>query len=137
VSGEAPADESASAQRILAWAFLVAFVVLTSIGRAILFAAGKGDSARFVLAMGIGFPWLVWVWLVSQARPHRASFPLDLGAFVLVAWPVVVSAYLWRFERWRGLGKVVLVLALYPLGYALTLLAYYGLSALLALRGSG
>jgi hypothetical protein len=137
VSGEPSSDESAGAQRIVAWAFLVAFVVLTSIGRAVLFAAGAGDSPRFVLAMGFGFPWLVWVWLVSQGRPHRAAFPLDLGLFVLVAWPFVASAYLWRFEGWRGLGKVALVLALYPLGYALTLVAYYGLAALLALRGNG
>ena len=130
-------DESASAQRILAWAFLFAFVLLTGIGRGILFAAGGEDSACSELVIGFGFPILVWVWLVSQGRARRAAFPLDLGLFVLGAWPLVVPAYLWRFERWRGLGKAALVVALYPLAYALTLAAYYGLATLLALRWNG
>jgi hypothetical protein len=130
-------DESASAQRILAWAFLVAFVLLTGIGRGLLYAAGGEDSERSELVMGFGFPLLVWVWLVSQGRAHRATFPLDLGLFVMSAWLVVLPAYLWRFERWRGLGKAALVLALYPLAYALTLAAYYGLATLLALRWNG
>ena len=130
-------DESASAQRILAWTFLLAFVVLTSIGRAILFAAGGGDSERVQLATSLGFACLVWVWLVSQVRAYRPALPLDFGLFVLSAWLLVAPAYLWRFERWRGLGKFALVLALYPVGYALTLLAYYGLAALLAVRGNG
>ncbi|MET0553265.1 MAG: hypothetical protein ABW221_09520 [Vicinamibacteria bacterium] len=131
------ADESASAQRILAWAYLVAFALLTGLGRGVLFAAGGEDSARSALVMGFGFPVLVWVWLVSQGRPHRAAFPLDLGMFVAAAWPLVVPAYLWRFERWRGLGKAALALALYPLGYALTLAAYYALATLLAVGRDG
>ena len=44
-------DESAGAQRILGWTFLVAFVLLTGIGRGILFAAGGEDSARSQLVM--------------------------------------------------------------------------------------
>jgi hypothetical protein len=137
VSGEASSDETASAQRILSWAFLLSFVVLTGIGRGILFVAGGEDSERFLVAASFGYSWLVWVWLVAQGRPHRAVQPLDFGLIVLNAWPLAVPACLWRFERWRGLGKSALVLALYFLGYALTLATYYGLSALLALRGNG
>ena len=128
-------DESAGAQKILAWAFLLAFTVLTSVARGLLLVS-EVESWRYEMVSGPAFACLLWVWLVSQGRAHRAAFPLDLGFFVLGAWPLVVPAYLWRFERWRGLGKAGLVLALYPVGHALTLAAYYGLSVVLALRGS-
>ncbi len=128
--------ESAGAQKILAWAFLLAFTILASVGRGLLFAVGEGDAARFEFVSSAGLSCLGWVWLVSQGRAHRATVPLYFGFFVLGAWPVVVPACLWRLERWRGLGKAALVLALYPVGYALTLATYYGLVMLLALRGS-
>jgi hypothetical protein len=126
--------ESASAQKILAWAFLLAFAVLTSVGRALLLVT-DGDSWRFEILSGPGFACLLWVWIVSQGRPHRATFPLDLGFFLLGAWPVVVPACLWRFERWRGLGKFALVLGLYCFGLALTHPIFHFLRAFLELRG--
>jgi hypothetical protein len=129
--------ESDGAQRILSWAYLVGFVILTSVGRGVVYAAGQEDSAGFQILNSAGFASLVWVWLVSQLRPHRATYPLDFGLFVLSAWLVVAPVFLWRFERWRGLGKCALVLVLYPLGYALTLAVFFALRGLLALRGDG
>ena len=126
-------SEPASAQKIFAWAFLLAFAILTSVGRGLLLVS-EGDSWHLEIVSGPGFACLLWVWLVSQGRARGAAFPLDLGFFILAAWPVVVPAYLWRFERWRGLGKFALVLALYFFGYALTHPVFYFIRALLPLR---
>lgn len=122
------ADEDAAAAKILGWTFLLGCLALDAIGQALYTASGADPSPRFKFVMSWAFTTFLWSWLRSQCRPHRGTFPLDLWLFLFGAWPVVLPYYLWRHERWRGLGKCALVLAACAASAAATFL----LAAMLA-----
>ena len=52
---------------------------------------------------------LYWSIILEECRSEKVTFPLDMGLFLLVADVIVVSYYLWRVRRWRGLAKSMLV----------------------------
>ena len=49
----------------------------------------------------------VWYWLREQCRPHKVAFPLDMALFASSLSVIVLPYYLWRFERWPGILKVL------------------------------
>lgn len=126
---DATRTESESAQKILTWAFLAAFVLLVSVGRGVSEATGA-ELAHLDLLASWGFNWLGWHWIVAQNRPHRATYALDTGWLTMLAWAPVAAYFLWRFERWRGLAKVALVLGLWVAGFAVSTAIRLGWSLL-------
>jgi hypothetical protein len=72
-------------------------------------------SARFELLFSGGLILLLWYWFAQQVGPYRPKFPVDMGVFVAVLWFVLVPYYLWKYEHWGGLAKVVGLGAVYVL----------------------
>jgi hypothetical protein len=50
-------------------------------------------------------------------RAVRVKFPLDLAWFMAFLWYFLAPYYLWRTQRWRGLGKFGALLAAVVLSY--------------------
>ena len=57
-----------------------------------------------------------WFW--SFCRTHRAEWLLDMGWFLLMAWPIVIPYYVFRYEGRRGLLRVGLFALTYFAAWA-------------------
>jgi hypothetical protein len=131
VTDAAVAGESAAAQKILAWGFFVALVALAAVGRGLLWAVAGGSSA-FDFAVALGGVWLSWLWLDAQLRPHRTTYPLDVGLLMFLVFTPTALYLLWTYERWRGAGKVVLLTALWISIWPASIVVWWVFRALLA-----
>jgi hypothetical protein len=67
-------------------------------------------TAAFFLSL------MAWFW--SYCADHRLEWLLDMGWFLMVAWPIVVPYYLIKHERRRGLARVGLFLLTYFAAWA-------------------
>jgi hypothetical protein len=111
--------------KILAWLFLIGFVIVTKAARGIYSSQGIEPSGRFVLLELAGLVTFQAYWLRSQCRPYRIAFPLDIAFFLPGLWFGIFPYYLWRCERWRGVGKCLGVAGGHVLGYISSVLVYY------------
>ena len=57
-----------------------------------------------------------WFW--SYSRSQRLDWVMDMGLFLLVAWPVVIPYYVLKREGWRGLLRLGLFLVTYLAAWA-------------------
>jgi hypothetical protein len=99
------------------WVFLVAFIFMTSAGAVLQSAQAVPPSGYLDVLSRIGMVFLLWYWLKDQCRPYRASFALDMGMFIAVFGVLLVPFYLWRYERWRGVAKLAVLLTAYIAAY--------------------
>lgn len=113
--------------RVVSWIFLVGLLFLASAARGIYSSHGAAPSARFELLVTVSFGTFLWFWLKEQCRPYRTSFPLDIGFFVWWAGVVVIPYYLWRYQRWRGVAKLGVILSAYAAAYLFSLVVHYSL----------
>jgi hypothetical protein len=60
---------------------------------------------------------LTWQWLEVECRPFRQRYPLDMGMFLYAAGLWLIPYYMWRNQRWRGLLKVVGLVAMWLATY--------------------
>lgn len=47
-------------------------------------------------------------WFRNYSVRHRITWPIDMGYFLMSAWPLIIPYYLIRQERRTGFGKVAL-----------------------------
>jgi hypothetical protein len=99
------------------WLFLISYIFLTSVGSVFHSAQGHGPSGPYELLARLGLVVLLWHWLTDQCRPYRAAFALDMGMFIALVGVILVPYYLWRYERWRGVAKVAVLIACYIAAY--------------------
>jgi len=99
------------------WLFLVAFIFVTSVGAVFYSAQGTRPALVYDHLVRLGLAVLLWHWLNDQCRPYRAAFALDMGMFISLVGVVLVPYYLWRYERWRGVAKVSVLIACYIAAY--------------------
>jgi hypothetical protein len=123
-------DELHGVARGLSWVFLIGFLFVAGAARAVYSSHGAGPSARFELLSSFGWCIFLWYWLREQCRRHQVAFPLDLGLFVMWTGIVLVPYYLWRYEHWRGLGKVGLLAGAYAASRLVSLTMHLMLVAL-------
>lgn len=119
------AAEVALVARILSWLFLLGFLLIIAVARGIYSSHDAEPSQRFNLVFVLGFMTFMWYWLTEQCRPYRASFPLDIGWFLSGLWVILAPYYLWRYQRWRGLAKFVILLAAFAMMYPVTLVVHF------------
>lgn len=55
----------------------------------------------------IAFIWLIWWWLRDDSRKYGISWMLDLGMFLLMAWPIILPYHLFKT---RGLSAFIPIL---------------------------
>lgn len=103
------------------WILLALFFLLTN-GAAALYWASDAPlpSGAAVLLQLLAIP-VYWCLLEVECRPHRVTFPLDMGLFLYVAGFLVVPYYLWRAQRWRGVAKVLLMALVWIVTYGLSM----------------
>ncbi len=121
-------DEIVPSAQVLAWGFLFAFLLLTSIARSLYAARGVAPSAQFEVLALLGFVTFVWYWVTQECKGCGASFPVDFAWFVSILWFVLVPYYMWRFQRWRGLIKCLVVSAWYIGVRTIGLAVYYAVA---------
>lgn len=114
----------------LSWILLSGFVLVTSLARGVYAAHDMDPSGRFQLLEVLGLLMLLWYWFAQQVAPHRPPLVMDLGVLMAALWFVLVPYYLWRYERWRGLGTAAALFGLFAAGWAASLAAYLLLSQL-------
>jgi hypothetical protein len=110
---DAGSAERLSVQRALSWVLLLGFMGIVAIARGTYAAQGSEPSARFNLLATFGVLALLWFWFSAQIAPYQPRLMLDMGLMLLIFWFVLVPYYMWHYERWRGVGKVVLVCVAY------------------------
>jgi hypothetical protein len=117
------------ATRALSWLFVVGLLFVSSAARAVYSSHGMEPSARFELLVASGWITFLWAWLREKCKPYEATFPLDLALFVWWTGFFVLTYYLWRYQRWRGLAKIAAILAAYAAAYAFSVALHYVLLA--------
>jgi hypothetical protein len=105
--------EALSVQRPLSWVLLLGFMGIVAIARGAYASQGTEPSARFNLLATIGLLALLWFWFSAQIAQYQSRLMLDMGLMLLIFWFVLVPYYMWHYERWRGIGKVVAVCVAY------------------------
>jgi hypothetical protein len=48
----------------------------------------------------------LWCWFWSYGRQHRLAVPLDMGWFLVIAWPILLPYYILKSEGRRGLWRI-------------------------------
>ncbi len=114
--------------RVLAWAFLLAYLLLVGLARATYAGYGVEPSATFELLAMIGLLTFVWYWVTQECRRCGATFPLDFAWFVTILWFILVPYYMWRSQGWRGLAKCGIILAWLIGTRVVSLAVRYGLA---------
>jgi hypothetical protein len=115
------------AHRLLSWVLLSGFFLIADVAQAVYSSHGVEPSARFHLVTLIGTGLLFWYWFTQQVAPYKPKLPMDMGAFILVLWFVLVPYYLWRYERWRGLLNVLGLGGVYLLAWVFSVVVYLAL----------
>lgn len=82
---------------------LYVFVSLTQIANGI-YGAGEIDPPpAFSLIYVLEFLWIIGWWLLNDSRKRGIEWVLDLGLFLYVAWPFIMSYYLLKTRGTKGL----------------------------------
>lgn len=111
-------------QNIASWILLCAFLLLTGLANGVYGAVGEDPSGIYRLLTTVGAVVFLWQWFSRQVAPYRSAWPPDMGLFIASFWFVAMPCYLWRYERWRGLFKVALVLGMYLSSWVLGVLVW-------------
>ena len=55
----------------------------------------------------LAFVWLVWWWLREDSRRRGVTWMLDLGMFLMIAWPLLLLYHLFKTRGWAGLIPIL------------------------------
>ncbi|MGE3468227.1 MAG: hypothetical protein AB7J13_15015 [Pyrinomonadaceae bacterium] len=101
-----------SAAALLVYAFAFQFVETV-------FAIYQVEtSGAWTVLSAITFLWIVWWWLMSDSLRHGVRWPLDLGMFIYIAWPLLVPYHLFSTRGWAGFIPILYFLLSSMLGAA-------------------
>ena len=123
-----PVSEDLRSHKLLAWILLGGFVFTASLAEGVYAAHDAEPSQRFRFLTMLGLMALLWYWFVQEMRSHRPALPMDMGIFLFTLWFILVPYYFWRYERGRGLLKVVGLVGMWVLTWALGALAAFVLA---------
>lgn len=114
--------------RVLAWIFLLGYVLVIAIARSLYAASGAAPSAPFELLSMVGFMTFVWNWVVQECERYGATFPMDAAWFLALLWFVLPPYYMWRSQGWKGLLKCAVVCAWSLGAWAVGLAVFYAVA---------
>ncbi|HKC12940.1 MAG TPA: hypothetical protein VKI41_12980 [Vicinamibacteria bacterium] len=116
-----------AAPRLLSWILLSGFFLIADLAQVVYASHGVEPSARFHLVTLIGTWLLLWYWFAQQLAPYDPKWPMDMGAFIIALWFVLMPYYFWRYERWRGLLKLIALGLIYVLAWVFSGVMYVAL----------
>lgn len=108
---------------------MLAYVVFYSIISGIYVGADIQASSGITILNFVVLLYVLGYWLQSDARKHGIRWPLDIGFFMIFAWPFIVTYHLYKTRGGRGLLIVVGWLALAVVGALTGLFLYIGFSS--------
>jgi hypothetical protein len=114
--------------RLLSWAFLLGHILLVAGARGAYAAYGLTPSAPFEILATLGLMTFIWYWVTQECERCGAAFPLDFAWFLAILWFALVPYYLWRFQRWRGVARCLIVSAWYLGAWVVSLVVYYSVA---------
>jgi hypothetical protein len=114
--------------RLLSWIFLLGHILLVAGARGAYAAYEITPSAQFEILAILGLMTFVWYWVTQECERCGATFPLDFAWFLAILWFVLGPYYLWRFQRWRGVAKCLIVCAWYLGAWVVSLAVYYSVA---------
>jgi len=115
-------------RRYAPWVFLAAFLLLTGLANGAYAASGESPSPAFQLITTLGSILLLWHWFSRQVAPYRPAWPIDMGVFIVAVRFFAMPYYLWRYERWRGMLKILALFGMYLCSWAVSLLVWLPLA---------
>jgi hypothetical protein len=95
--------------QLQAWVLLGGFFLVHNLTHVAYEALELEFPARQQFLFTFSLAPFLWYWLAQECRARGQSFPFDMGLFLLLAWWALLPYYLWKSQRWRGLGKVALL----------------------------
>ena len=127
MTADAGRPTEAGVRKLVAWVLLGGFLVIASCAQAVYYAKSAEPSARFQLLVQLGGLVLLWHWFIQQVAHYRPRLSSELGGFLVAFWFALMPYYLWRYERWRGVLKLLGVGAVYLLSWGVSVLLYHAL----------
>ncbi len=113
---DGPGDRAANRiVRWQAWVLLGGYFLVHRLAHASYEAQAVEFPARQQFLFTLSLVSFLWYWLSEECRDRR--FPLDMGLFLLLAWWALLPYYLWKSQRWAGLGKIALLGVLWTATY--------------------
>src|SRR5882762_7456991 len=82
---------------------LYSFVVITQFAHGVYLGAQLEPLGAFTLLYWLIFLWVVGWWMRTDSRKRGGASVYDMGFFLYIAWPLVMSYYLVKTRRARGL----------------------------------
>jgi hypothetical protein len=84
-------------------ALLYIYVTLNQIAHGIYFASAIEPPPAFTLIDYVGLLWILGWWLSADNRKRGIAWVYDMGFFLSIAWPFIMSYYLLKTRRVKGL----------------------------------
>ena len=108
---------------------LYIFVVIAQFAHAIYTATGAWEpNPTFSFIYAMGFLWIIGWWLITDSRRRGISWVYDLGLFLYIAWPILITYYLIKTRRTKGLlvifGFLVAYVGAWLLGFSVYLMLF-------------
>jgi hypothetical protein len=94
-------------------ALLYSFVVITRFGCGFYLGRQLEPPPALALVYQFAFLWVVGWWLVKDGRERRVAAVYDVGFFLSVAWPIVMTYYLVKTRGARGILYVLVFIGAY------------------------
>lgn len=92
---------------------LYVFFCISQISRGVYLAYGIEPPPAYELLHFVGIIWIFGWWLRQDLTKHKVEWPIDLGLFLQIAWPVVVPYYLFRTRGVRAIVLIIIFAAIY------------------------
>ena len=98
---------SSSLSRIISpTVLLYTFFAVSQVGRGAYLATGD-EPAAFNLVNAFGFVWILGWWLLRDSRKRGIALIYDIGLYLYLAWPIVMTYHLLKSRGAKGLLVIV------------------------------
>jgi hypothetical protein len=87
---------------------LFIFLFLSELIDGLYTAKGLDFPVIYAWLAPFAFAWLMWSWLREDSRRFGITWPLDLGMFLIAAWPIILPFHLFRTRRLKALIPILL-----------------------------
>ncbi len=92
---------------------LYTFLIVTQIPQGF-YSGGKIEPPPgFTLVYALAFLWIIGWWLVRDSRKRGVALVYDTGFFLSIAWPLIMSYYLFKSRGAKGLLVILSFVGVY------------------------
>jgi len=100
-------------QSFIVTTLLYVFFGVSQMSSGIYLANGIEPPPGYELIHFVGLIWIFGWWLRRDLAKHKVEWPLDLGMFLQIGWPVVVPYYLFCTRGVRAFVPIGIFVMMY------------------------